>query len=69
MLSYDFGFILLYVAVFGLSDYFVKMMNLKEYHLFLYYIITGFIGFYILYSSNYFNNCQKKNSNIAKLYN
>lgn len=60
MLSYDFGFILLYVAAFGLSDYFVKVMNLKGYYLFLYYILTGFIGFYILYSSNYISNNRKK---------
>ena len=66
MLSYDFGFILLYVAAFGLSDYFVKVMNLKGYYLFLYYIITGFIGFYILCSSNYYNNYRKKIEKTAK---
>ena len=66
MLSYDFGFIL-YVAAFGLSDYFVKVINLKGYYLFLYYILTGFIGFYILCSSNYINNNRKKKIKTLKI--
>lgn len=60
MFSLDFGFILLYLAAFGLSDNFVKIMNLNGYYLFLYYILIGFIGFYIVCSYNYVNKIEKK---------
>ena len=55
MLPYEFGFVLIYVATFGFSDYFVKIMKLKDFYYLLYYAVVAVLGFYILYSSNYFN--------------
>lgn len=54
MLPFEFGFIFLYVAAFGFSDYFVKIMKFKDFYYILYYILIGIIGFYILYISKYF---------------
>ena len=56
MLPYEFGFIFLYVAAFGFSDYFVKISKLKGCYYLFYYLVIGIIGFYVLYSSNYFND-------------
>lgn len=41
----NFGTILLYVAVFGFSDYFVKKYKLKKNKLLIYYFFTLVIGF------------------------
>ncbi len=55
MFSYEFGFIFLYVAAFGFSDYFVKIMKLNGVYYLLYYLIIGFIGLVLLYNSNFFD--------------
>ena len=55
MLPYEFGFIFLYVAAFGFSDYFVKTMKLNGLYYLLYYLIMGCIGLFLLYNSNFFD--------------
>ena len=55
MLPYEFGFIFLYVAAFGVSDYFVKTMKLNGVYYLLYYLVMGLIGMFLLYNSDFFN--------------
>ncbi len=55
MLSYEFGFIFLYVAAFGFSDYFVKTMKLNGAYYLLFYLIICCIGVFLLYNSNFFD--------------
>ena len=54
MLPSEFGFIFLYVAAFGFSDYFVKIYKLKGFQYLTYYLLIGLIGFGILYENDYF---------------
>ena len=54
MLPSEFGFIFLYVAAFGFSDYFVKIQRLKGNSYLLYYSIIALIGLCVLYQTNYF---------------
>ena len=53
MILSDFGFIFLYVAAFGFSDYFVKIYKLKGFQYLTYYLLIGLIGFGILYENDY----------------
>ncbi len=55
MLPYEFGFLFLYVAAFGFSDYFVKTMKLNGVSYLLYYLIMGCIGVFLLHNSNFFD--------------
>ena len=59
MLPSEFGFIFLYVATFGFSDYFVKVMKLQGFSYLLYYSIMAIIGIYLLYDSNFFDKINK----------
>jgi hypothetical protein len=54
MLPAEFGFIFLYVAAFGFSDYFVKITKLTGFRYLLYYIAIGILGFVILFKCDYF---------------
>jgi hypothetical protein len=53
MLPSEFGFIFLYVAAFGFSDYFVKITKITGFKYLIYYLLMGLIGFGILYEYNY----------------
>lgn len=53
MLPAEFGFIFLYVAAFGFSDYFVKITKITGFKYLIYYLLMGLIGFGILYEYNY----------------
>lgn len=44
----EFGWVFIYVSVFGLSDYFVKKYFTYDYHYVIYYICIGLIGCYLL---------------------
>ena len=55
MLSYEFGFIFLYVAAFGFSDYFVKITKLDGTAYLMYYLLIAMFGLYILYKCSYFD--------------
>jgi len=55
MLPYEFGFIFLYVAAFGFSDYFVKITKLKGASYLLYYLLIAMVGFCVLYKCSYFD--------------
>ena len=54
MILSDFGFIFLYVAAFGFSDYFVKITKITGFKYLIYYLLIGLIGFGILYENDYF---------------
>lgn len=54
MLPYEFGFIFLYVAAFGFSDYFVKISKLKGFYYLLYYTVVAIVGLCVLYNCKYF---------------
>ncbi len=58
MIPSEFGFIFLYVAAFGFSDYYVKITRLKGFHYLLYYFIIAIIGFAVLFKCGFF---EKKN--------
>jgi hypothetical protein len=55
MIPFEFGFVFLYVAAFGFSDFFVKYMKLTGMSYLLYYLLIGCIGMYLLYASNFFD--------------
>ncbi len=55
MLPYEFGFIFLYVAAFGFSDYFVKITKLTGGAYLLYYLIIAIVGTCVLYKCDYFD--------------
>lgn len=55
MLPYEFGFIFLYVAAFGFSDYFVKITKLNGPSYLLYYLIIAIVGTCVLYKCSYFD--------------
>ena len=55
MIPFEFGFVFLYVAAFGFSDFFVKYMKLTVMSYLLYYLLIGCIGMYLLYASNFFD--------------
>ena len=54
MIPAEFGFIFLYVAAFGFSDYFVKIYKITGFQYLIYYLLMGLIGFFILYECDYF---------------
>jgi hypothetical protein len=49
MNSKEIGFVLIFVAAFGLSDYFVRHMKLKKTAFVFYYIFVGSLGLGIMY--------------------
>ena len=53
MLPSEFGFIFLYIAAFGFSDYFVKITKITGFKYLIYYLLMGLMGFVILYESDY----------------
>jgi len=53
MIPAEFGFIFLYIAAFGFSDYFVKIYKLKGFHYLFFYFLMGIIGFSFLYKYDY----------------
>ena len=54
MLPAEFGFIFLYVAAFGFSDYFVKITKLQGFNYLLYYFFIGIFGLIVLFKCDYF---------------
>jgi len=49
MNSKELGFIFIFIAAFGLSNYFVKKMKLKTMALVFYYIFFGSLGLGLIY--------------------
>ena len=50
MVDFDeFGWVLIYVFAFGISDYFVKKYIKTDLAYILYYLLIGFIGLFILF--------------------
>lgn len=43
----EYGWVLIYICAFGISDYIVKKYITSDYSL-LYYLVIGSIGYYIL---------------------
>lgn len=56
MLPQEIGYVFLYVAAFGFSDYFVKINNLKGLSYLIYYTLIGIIAVLILYYDGYLKN-------------
>ncbi len=56
MLSNEIGFVFLYVAAFGFSDYFVKVYNLDGISYMLYYTLVAIIAVFILCYNGYYKN-------------
>jgi len=54
MLPQEIGFVFLYVAAFGFSDYFVKINNLKGLSYLMYYTLIGIIAVSILCYNGFF---------------
>lgn len=54
MIPAEFGFIFLYIAAFGFSDYFVKIYKITGFQYLIYYLLMGLIGFSVLYKYDYF---------------
>ena len=53
MISNEVGYIFLYVAAFGFSDYFVQINKLTGTSYLLYYTLVGLLAVSILYYNNY----------------
>ena len=51
MNSKELGFVFIFIAAFGLSDYFVKHMKLKKSAFIFYYLFVGSLGLGIMYNS------------------
>ena len=49
MNSKELGFVFIFIAAFGLSDYFVKRMKLKKTAFIFYYLFMGSLGLGIMY--------------------
>ena len=49
MNSNKIGFVLIFIAAFGLSDYFVKHMKMKKTAFLFYYLFVGSLGLGIVY--------------------
>ena len=56
MLPDEIGFVFLYVAVFGFSDYFVKINKLTGLNYLLYYSLVGLIALSIICYNSYYKN-------------
>ena len=63
MLPDEIGFVFLYVAAFGFSDYFVKVNKLKGLSYMLYYSLVGLIAVSILCYNGYYKNKMTKLAN------
>ena len=48
----DYGFIMLYIAAFGFSDYFVECFKLKGIKYLTFYTLILVLGLFIVYSDN-----------------
>ena len=59
----EFGWLFLYVCVFGLSDYIVNRWVKTDISYIIYYLIVGIVGFGLLY---YKTQTQIQNSNFQK---
>ena len=56
MLPDEIGFVFLYVAAFGFSDYFVKVYKLDGISYMLYNTLIGIIAVFILCYNGYYKN-------------
>lgn len=56
MISDEIGFVFLYVAAFGFSDYFVKMNKLTGMSYILYYVFIALIALSIIYYNRHHKN-------------
>ena len=56
MLPDEIGFVFLYIAAFGFSDYFVKVYKLDGISYMLYYTLIGIIAVFILCYNGYYKN-------------
>ena len=54
---FEFGWVLVYVFAFGISDYLVKNYIKNDYEYIIYYVFIGIIGLFLIYGfkSNYVN--------------
>lgn len=50
---FEFGWVLVYVFAFGISDYIVKNYIKNDYEYIFYYIILGIIGLILIYGLNW----------------
>ena len=50
MNSKELGFVFIFIAAFGLSDFFVKHMKFKQLSFFFYYIFIGSLGLGLMYN-------------------
>ena len=50
---FEFGWVLVYVFAFGISDYIVKKYIKNDYEYIFYYIILGIIGLILIYGLNW----------------
>tara|TARA_B100000795_G_scaffold125047_1_gene93315 strand:+ start:1701 stop:1898 length:198 start_codon:yes stop_codon:yes gene_type:complete len=50
MNSKELGFVFIFIAAFGLSDFFVKQMKFKKMSFIFYYIFIGSLGLGIMYN-------------------
>jgi len=67
---YEFGWILIYVCIFGYSDYFVKNYCKSINIYLLYYFMTGVIGIFIITlhsKKNILNQKRTSNTNSVML--
>ena len=49
----DFGWIFIYIFVFGISDLVIKQYINNDSYKIIYYLIIGLIGYYLLTKNNY----------------
>lgn len=59
MISQEIGFVFLYVAAFGFSDYFVKINKLKGMSYLLYYSLITVIALVLLCYNGFFSKDNK----------
>lgn len=50
---FEFGWVLVYVFAFGISDYIVKNYIKNDFEYIFYYIILGIIGLILIYGLNW----------------
>ena len=48
----DFGWVFIYVFVFGMNDLFIKKYLKTDFMYFSYYLCVGIVGLYLLFSTN-----------------
>ena len=55
----DFGWVMLYIVAFGISDLIVKKYIKTDSAYVLYYLSLGCIGYYIVFYNYHYTNCDE----------